>query len=311
MPGSFIINAVIYGNDSLIEGMFNHGHGVDINAVDTMGRTALHIAVARNKLNTVRILCNCSTDVVFLEHKNTVGLTALHIAVKECRVPIVQLLLNAGGNVTTVDINGRTPLHDAVHASCVPIIATLLAHGAGMHVRDLEGYTPLLYSAEMPAEVFISLTNHNSIRRIDRHKKNFEDQTILHLAFHHSNSDLLELLLYSRLWDVNTQDNNGDTLLHYACRDGRSRVVRLLLRNYRAYSALENSDGLTPLDLATQHVVPTVGAALGPVRHTTCVDLLGQMDQVNRNAISQFSFANASSRFRVYDDMMRMVFRYL
>ena len=49
---------------------------------------------------------------------------------------------------------------------------------------------------------------------------------------------------------MHAQDSKQNTVLHYACGYGRSKLVRLLLEK-GAQSASENMSGQTPLDLVT------------------------------------------------------------
>ncbi|CAD6338121.1 unnamed protein product [Miscanthus lutarioriparius] len=49
---------------------------------------------------------------------------------------------------------------------------------------------------------------------------------------------------------LNAQDNNGDTALHGAVRDGNLAVFNTLLRNPRVRLDMTNKDGMTPLDLS-------------------------------------------------------------
>ncbi|MEM3549213.1 MAG: ankyrin repeat domain-containing protein [Thermofilum sp.] len=55
--------------------------------------------------------------------------------------------------------------------------------------------------------------------------------------------------LLSRGYDPNLQDWDGDTALHYACREGDIEMVELLLR-HGADPDIENNDGETPLAIA-------------------------------------------------------------
>jgi ankyrin repeat protein len=299
-----IIGAVYSDDTDLIERLFRDGY--DINEVDHSGRTALHIAVKFKKVATIGKLCDCSSDANVIDHKNREGITALHIAVRMKDIQIVRLLLTRGASVMTSDMSLVTPLHDAVRLRSLRIIRTLLEHGASMHIRDLSGYTPLLRSAAAPPAVFIILLQHDSFQVVGRYKKTLAGETLLHLAYKEANPELLGLLLELAIWDVNAQDVHGDTLLHKVAGDGRSTLVRRLLRQYGAYSALRNSDSKTPLDLAIERVDPPPGGhGLGEVRHGLCEHRLRRVDDVNRDMMSEFSFIGMS------DDLNRMIFRYL
>ncbi len=55
--------------------------------------------------------------------------------------------------------------------------------------------------------------------------------------------------LLSRGYDPNLQDADGETALHYACREGDIEMVELLLR-HGADPDIENNEGETPLAIA-------------------------------------------------------------
>eukprot|EP01087_Luapelamoeba_hula_P015421 TRINITY_DN4606_c0_g1_i2.p1 TRINITY_DN4606_c0_g1~~TRINITY_DN4606_c0_g1_i2.p1 ORF type:complete len:641 (+),score=107.44 TRINITY_DN4606_c0_g1_i2:360-2282(+) len=88
----------------------------DCDAVDSLGRTPLHAAVAHN-----------------VWHPNE------HIDPE-----IVHFLLQAGANVNAIDYKGRTPLHLAAALSHHKIVKCLLnAKGVDVNLRDAQGNTAL------------------------------------------------------------------------------------------------------------------------------------------------------------------------
>lgn len=66
--------------------------------------------------------------------------------------------------------------------------------------------------------------------------------------------DLNRLLIYlykTGVNDINAQNSEGDTALHYAVMNNHPEIIRELLLN-RADSKIKNDDGLTPYDLALE-----------------------------------------------------------
>jgi len=102
--------------DMLLE-IFNHPDSFDINAVDGLGNTVLHIAVANGSVNNLEhILSHDECDV---DPQNRLGKqTPLHLAMAldnpGLRLHIVQSLLDAGANTRIKDKNGDTAL-DLAH----------------------------------------------------------------------------------------------------------------------------------------------------------------------------------------------------
>src|SRR5215813_5657153 len=74
--------------------------GVDVNAMDSNGNTALQCAAASGSIAVVQALLGAGADV---RSQSKDGFTALHAAAVEHEVRIVELLLSAGA-----DVNSRT-----------------------------------------------------------------------------------------------------------------------------------------------------------------------------------------------------------
>jgi ankyrin repeat protein len=75
-----------------------------------------------------------------------------------------------------------------------------------------------------------------------------EGRTPLHYAAAHNNTRIAQLLVDSKA-DLEKVDSKNNTALHYACGYGRLDVVDILLRGGASVSA-ENENGKKPLDLA-------------------------------------------------------------
>jgi ankyrin repeat protein len=91
--------------------LFVEQHGVDVNALDIVRRTCLHIAA------------NCG------QHEQ------------------VRWLVNAGADIECVDMSGRTPLFGACGHEDLDGALALIAVGANVHQRDTDSCTPLHYLA--------------------------------------------------------------------------------------------------------------------------------------------------------------------
>lgn len=109
--------------------------GVDINAQDKLGWTALHSAIWSNKIKSVELLFKLGADVGM---KTTTGDTAMSLAAHKSNIRIIKLLVASGADVNNVDIHGDTPLMDAVSfdedrdnkSQYIEVIEFLLNEGA-------------------------------------------------------------------------------------------------------------------------------------------------------------------------------------
>jgi ankyrin repeat protein len=124
--------------------------GVDVEARDNNGNTALHAAVATDKGQRdgerVRLLVGAGIDVNAV---NSLGETPLHFAaaVRNGRDAAI-VLLELGADATARTATGASAMHAAVQieAKCDVslFIKALIAHGADVDARTNDGNTPLV-----------------------------------------------------------------------------------------------------------------------------------------------------------------------
>ena len=196
---------------------------------------------------------------------------------------------------------------------CARLVHLLLKHGAGMYHRDVSSYTPLLLCASRHPDIFIRFANHVDFQQAGRYMKSHMGYAITHLAFKSANFDLLRLLLDLDIWDVNTPDAQGETLLHSAARDGRAVLVELLLQRYRASANVRNHTARTPMDLATESVLPRGGNALGRPDHAECITLMMACEVENWDLFERFCLSTnrtvgGGGRREMGDDLLSKVF---
>ena len=106
-------------------------------------------------------------------------------------------------------------------------------------------------------------------------------RTFLHVAVEKKNVRVVGYACSDRslAWILNMQDNQGNTALHLAVKDGSLGIFCLLFGNKQVNLNLTNEDGQTPLDIARYNVRPSfydekVICSISPrlvshVKHTT------------------------------------------
>ena len=189
--------------------------GADVNARDRFGRTPLYDA---QDPATAEQLLDAGADASVQDRWRR---TPLHAALKNSWgskiLDMVRVYLSRGTDVNAHDIEGNAPLHYAASstntAEAKQIIGLLLSKGADVNARDKFGRTPL-YNARDPATAEQLLDAGADASMPDQRRC-----TPLHMALKTSwgskRLDMVRVYL-SRGTDVNAQDIEGNTPLHYA-----------------------------------------------------------------------------------------------
>jgi hypothetical protein len=108
--------------------------------LDSGGTNPLEEAVILNQEIICRILIKSGADVNALDE---VRQTPIHLACEGTNVNIVGMLLQHGADLSIRDSNGRTPLFVAVGFDRTNTVLLLLKYGADPLTRDSLGMTPM------------------------------------------------------------------------------------------------------------------------------------------------------------------------
>ncbi|XP_058772688.1 ankyrin repeat domain-containing protein, chloroplastic [Vicia villosa] len=123
-------------------------HGVDINAMDKDGLTALNKSIiGRKHAITNHLLRNSANPFV----QDNDGASLMHYAVQTASVPTIKVLLLYNVDINLQDNDGWTPLHLAVQTQRNDVVKLLLIKGADKTLKNKDGLTPLdlcLYSGQ-------------------------------------------------------------------------------------------------------------------------------------------------------------------
>ena|SRR5579884_1316645 len=164
--------------------------GVDVNAAQADGMTALHWAAYHEDLSLAKQLLKAGADA---KAANRYGVTPLWVACLNGNAEIVSLLLEAGADANTTKHGGETVLMTAARTGKVGPVKALLARGADVNAKDRKGQTALMWAA---AE---------------------------------GHTDVVSLLLAAKA-DFKSPLPSGFTPLLFAAREGHIDVVRVLLK---------------------------------------------------------------------------------
>jgi len=100
----------------------------------------IHKAANSGDLEKVKAILDSGVDV---DARDSFGGTALHAAMFQDDMEIVRTLIDHGFDVNAQgSSNGFTPLHDAVWADNLPAAKLLIERGADLSIRNKDGQTP-------------------------------------------------------------------------------------------------------------------------------------------------------------------------
>jgi ankyrin repeat protein len=241
-------HCVISNNVSLAAECLKRGDNP--NAPDSTGKTPLHLAVQFNSIDAVWLLTRHKLVDVNAVTSDDFRATALHLAVEGDALECARLLLEHPLIDQRVsDHAGRLPIHVAVQFASIDMIPLLLAEGrVSINSRTDYGAPPLHFAVNAGNRELLQFLVGNGA---DVAAKTLSDETVLHCAARSDQVEALKLLL-DCVDDVNPQDADGWTPLHYAIQRNCSATIQALLGDPRIDVSKRTKLGCTALHLAVK-----------------------------------------------------------
>ncbi|MBI3039289.1 ankyrin repeat domain-containing protein [bacterium] len=185
--------------------------------------------------------------------------TPLHLAAFQGSASISELLIQAGADVNATAKKGNTPLHLAVWMGNDATVMLLLKNGAAINLRNQIGFSPLelaIFNRREEISIFL-LSNGADVCG----KESNMGATSLHYTVPWAQTKIAGILLEKGA-DLNSQDNEGMTPLHWAVKPPLTWVEKVnhqvpiemakFLLNQKGIKILKDSKGRTPHDLAIE-----------------------------------------------------------
>jgi len=248
-------------------------HGADPNAQNKEGKTPLHYAAERCDVDVVKLLLQYGADP---NARDDNGQTPLH-RVTDKPIDIVidkpSILYYRKVGPALYFLLGKLGLVND-EGSCAEVIGLLVKHGADVNAKDKYGKTPLGCAITGDPGYKIALLAKYGANWIyeerpidmincDLLSGNLKPADVIRLTELVVGRDALSLLEAAGRGDVeevkrmlirvdpNTRDICGRAPLHYAAREGRVEVIKLLLERGAYPNAWDNGDK-TPLHYAAE-----------------------------------------------------------
>jgi hypothetical protein len=173
------------------------------------------------------------------------GYTPLHHAVVDAPIEKIQSLLEQGANIhakveekdeTPEGTSGNTPLHFAARHGRLDVVTLLLDKGCHVLEENVQKENSIDIAGNVGWKDIFDLLKQNA--NIEK-----EDSPLFYTIFDLAEYDQLEALkLHVRKGlDINTSDEDGFTLLHYAARRGKLETVKFLVSEAAKKGSKESS----------------------------------------------------------------------
>jgi ankyrin repeat protein len=136
-----------------------------VNASNSLGQTALHLAALNSDLQTVELLVQYGAQVRLRDKR---GCTCLHYAAAESSPEVVEFLIRQDKSIVNYrDNRGRTPYHIAAMTRCYDVLVHLCEVSVvGMKIPDDDGCEPLAYAPRPNWPFQFSWMSPNTIKNL-------------------------------------------------------------------------------------------------------------------------------------------------
>ena len=170
--------------------------GADVRATDNSANTCLIIAVYGKNTDIVRYLVGLPE--VDLDQQGMFTYTALHAAVLRNHTDAVPVLIDAGADIEMKEEGGCSPLHMACMSGELTNVMKLVEAGADVCATDDRRSTCLTYAADLGhTEIVRYLVG---LPEVDLNHQDSNNCTALHYAVKGKHPDMVEVLFDAGNW---------------------------------------------------------------------------------------------------------------
>jgi ankyrin repeat protein len=139
-----LLEAVMRADHDTVRVLLQPEQGIDVNATQPDGMTALHWAVRQDDLQTAGLLLRAGAKP---DATTRYGVTPLYLACVNGNAPMIESLLNVGVDPNYSNSGGETALMTVARTGKVDAVKLLLDRGARVNVREsVRGQTPLMWA---------------------------------------------------------------------------------------------------------------------------------------------------------------------
>jgi ankyrin repeat protein len=216
------------------------GAGADPSWKTQTGRTIMHQAAQSGSVRIVERLADAHSPI---DASDGEGLTPLHVAAYLGHADVVKTLIARGAELDRLDGDQFTALHRAVLGDRLGTVTVLLAAGAAPSHRGQLGFSPLLL-----AVAHASPSIEEKTQFVTDEKGCRFSSVAIYLPVSRETIRIICALAAAGA-QIDAQDEEGQTALHWAVRKQSPTLTRLLLK-LGADRTRRDRQGRTPAALA-------------------------------------------------------------
>lgn len=224
------------------------------NSIDGYRTNLLFDFIVMENTNAVTSLIEAGVNV---NAQNNYGYTALMIAADKGNTELVEKLITAQANVNIQNQYGTTALMLAVETGKYEVVETLIAADADANAMQRNGTTAIMIASNTDPD-FGAMTKTGLTKLLLDHGANLcrlegRDKAPIHSFILGKKTNGLANLLDASGKECGVQTKNGNTIFHLAAIKGDHRIINTILKHPNSqYIDLnaKNSSGKTALDIA-------------------------------------------------------------
>ena len=236
-----LVQAVRAGDQARTAALIEQG--VDVNAANPDGATALHWAAHVSDLDTLRLLLQAGASA---NVSNVYGVTPLALACVNANGPIVEALLQSGADPNLASISGESSLMNAARAGNPEVVDALLSAGADINATEAtRGQTALMWAASEGHSVIVRQLSQVGVSVDARTESGF---TALMFAARSGDVESARTLLVAGA-DLEAGASDNRNALIVAAGSSHTPLVEFLL-DQGADPNVIDENGVTPLHAA-------------------------------------------------------------
>ncbi len=236
-------------------------NGCDVNWTNTVNQNLLFLT---DNIELTRFLLNEGLNV---NAQNAGGNTVLFRAIEKRNTQLIELYLEFGADCNIQNKEGHTPYYSVLFSAISPELFDMLSNYSPLRLDLKNSKNQTLFFefanyGQFTWESEIKLLEKLLEQGADLFQVEptiYEEKTTAARILAKKSYNMLQLIVNQDTFNANTQDNNGNTWLHYVCSENLNfdqqkaqelyKKVKLLLKNGADPNILNDEDK-SPIDYA-------------------------------------------------------------